>query len=419
MNTNQRNVFRRILYCLVFSLIIVCFEKSDIALASSATVGFEIEEGEYMVGDQITVTLTVKTDANLGDFDGSIIYNSTVLEYVQGPSCIAGGDGMLRIEDMDASSSWNLRSYVMTFKAIDFGDCEFAFVDAPLAYEYESGNAMSVSATTKTISVLSLPEASDNAELAVLKLGKSELTPSFDSKVMEYSTIVDSTTTQLVLSAIPVDSKAKVSVEGNKNFEVGNNKVVITVTSEAGTSQQYIIQVVKEDRETVSLPVAKEESQKSDSDGSFRTSVEGGITLIHGGFEYTVVKETDGITIPDGYVKTSIKVNGNTIPVYQLAANAQDDYLLLVLQNQFGQTNLYRYDRFEKTIQRYTGDRVIIQGNPDEAELTISQLKRTYQNKLGKKNLVIVVLGGLLVVVVICLITLYLKTKEIRNDEFY
>ncbi len=415
MNLSQKKMRKLILrYFLIFSLILICFMNPDLVQASSATVGFEIEDAEYMVGDEITVVLNVNTDANLGDFEGNIVYNSAVLEYVQGPSCITGGYGMLRIEDVDASSSWNSRSYIMTFKAIEYGECEFTFLDTPLAYEFEDGEAMSVLATSKSISVIGAPTASSNADLSVIKINKFGLTPTFDASVTDYSVIVDSTTTQLILSAIPVDTKSKVEIDGNKDFEAGNNKVTITVTSEAGSKKQYVIQVVKQERPEVTLPVTQEDQQ-----WSFHALIKDGVTLLQGSYEYSIVTATDDIQIPDGYVKTSIRIDGYTVPVYQLSAKVEDDYLLLVLQNQFGQTNLYRYDRMEKTIQRYTGDRVIIQENSDNVEQEISKVSKSYKNKLGKKNLVIVILCGFILLLLVGLVRLYLKAKGIREDDFY
>lgn len=415
MNLSQKKMRKPVLrYFLIFSLILICFLNPDLVQASSATVGFEIENAEYMVGDEITVVLTVNTDANLGDFEGNIVYNSAVLEYVQGPSCITGGYGMLRIEDVDASSSWNSRSYIMTFKAIEYGECEFTFLDTPLAYEFDDGEAMSVLATSKSISVIGAPTASSNADLSVIKINKFGLTPTFDASVTDYSVIVDSTTTQLILSALPVDAKSKVEIDGNKDFEAGNNKVTITVTSEAGLKKQYVIQVVKQERPEVTLPVTQEDQQ-----WSFHASIKDGVTLLQGSYEYSIVTATDDIQIPDGYVKTSIRIDGYTVPVYQLSAKVEDDYLLLVLQNQFGQTNLYRYDRMEKTIQRYTGDRVIIQENSDNVEQEISKVSKSYENKLGKKNLVIVILCGFILLLLVGLVRLYLKAKGIREDDFY
>ena len=415
MNLSQKKMRKPVLrYFLIFSLILICFLNPDLVQASSATVGFEIEDAEYMVGDEITVVLSVNTDANLGDFEGNIVYNSAVLEYVQGPSCITGGYGMLRIEDVDASSSWNSRSYIMTFKAIEYGECEFTFLDTPLAYEFDDGEAMSVLATSKSISVIGAPTASSNADLSVIKINKFGLTPTFDASVTDYSVIVDSTTTQLILSALPVDAKSKVEIDGNKDFEAGNNKVTITVTSEAGLKKQYVIQVVKQERREVTLPVTQEDQQ-----WSFHASIKDGVTLLQGSYEYSIVTATDDIQIPDGYVKTSIRIDGYTVPVYQLSAKVEDDYLLLVLQNQFGQTNLYRYDRMEKTIQRYTGDRVIIQENSDNVEQEISKVSKSYENKLGKKNLVIVILCGFILLLLVGLVRLYLKAKGIREDDFY
>lgn len=384
-----------------------------IASAASATVGFEMNETDITVGERFFVTLTVQTDATLGDFEGNILYNSAVLEYVDGPTCIAGGDGMLRVEDIGASSSLKTRSYIMTFKAIGYGDSEFGFVNSPEAYEYESGEMMSVSASSRTITVSAPATASANSELASIKISPSYLTPTFDPKVTEYSVIVDATTTRLVLSAVAQDAKAIVTIDGNKDFQFGNNDVKLTVTSESGESKIYTIHVQKEENKV------EEETDSSTEPWLFHATVKNGMTVIQGSYEYTVVVADETISIPSDYVKTSIKIDGCTIPVYQLKADVEDDYLLLILQNQYGQNNLYRYDRLEKTIQRYTGDRVIIQENDDNTEFKISQLKKDYEHKLGTKNFIIVILIGFGVILLVSIVVLLLKLRNNQDDDFY
>jgi hypothetical protein len=387
--------------------------RKNHAVAASATVGFEVSEPIILVGDQFTISLTIDTDNYLGDFEGNISYDSSMIEYLSGPSCVAGGDGILRIEDTEASSSWNERNYVLTFEAIGIGDCELSLVGAPVAYDYESQEPMSLSSTSKVIQISAPKSASTNVELADLKIRPSSLTPSFDSSVTEYSTIVDSTTTRLIISAISQDSNAKVEIEGNQDFIIGSNDVRIIVVSEAGTKKEYTIHVVKEDEAL--LTVTPDESKEEQY--TIHASLVDGVTVLKGTYTYNVVISEEGILIPKGYEKTSIKIDGYTVPVYQLSGNVEDDYLLLILQNQFGQANLYRYDRIEKSIQRYTGDRVIIQNATDNSELELTNQKKEYEHQLGQKNLLVVVLAGFSVVLLIGIISLFLKTRYHNDDD--
>jgi hypothetical protein len=397
-------------------LIIVVFVTSVVGeknvFAASASVGFEVSEPNIVVGDQFTISLTIDTDTYLGDFEGNISYDSSIIEYLAGPSCIAGGDGMLRIQDTVTEGSWETRSYVMTFEAVGMGDCELSLIGSPVAYDFDTQDPMSVSSSSKIVQITAPKTASDNANLSNLKISPSTLTPTFDPEVLEYSTIVDSTVTNLVISAETQDEKAVVGIEGNKDFIVGNNTVKIDVVAENGSKKEYTIQVVKEDVAATPTDTATEGEEFT-----VHANLEGGSTFISGNFAYTVASSEEGITIPAGYVKTSIKIDGFTVPVYQLEANMEDDYLLVVLQNQFGQTNLYRYDRFEKTIQRYTGDRVIIQEHTDNTELDLEKQKKEYENQLGQKNLIVFILAGVSILLLVGLISLFIKTKFHTDDD--
>lgn len=405
---------KKVLYkiLIIITAVTISLVAKNHALAASATVGFEPSEPNVLVGDQFTISVTIETDSTLGDFEGNISYDSTKIEYLSGPSCIAGGDGMLRIQDVNASSSWNTRSYVLTFEAIGIGDCELNLIGSPAAYEYENQEPMSISVTSKTITIAAPKTASSNADLVSMKISPSALTPSFEKGVVDYTTIVDSTTTRLVISAIPEDSKAVVEIVGNQDFVIGDNYVKVVVTAENGSKKEYNIHAVKED--TVALPESPVEEQEEKF--AIHASLENGTTILSGNYTYTVVISEEGITIPEGYIKTSIRIDGYTVPVYQLSAKIEDDYLLIILENQFGQRNLYRYDRVEKTIQRYTGDRVIIQDNTNDTELELAKQKRGYEQKIGQKNLLVVVLAGISIVLLIGIISLFLKTKY-HQDE--
>lgn len=397
-------------------LMVIVFVTSVVGaknvFAASASVGFEVSEPNIVVGDQFTISLNIDTDTYLGDFEGNISYDSSVIEYLSGPSCIAGGDGMLRIQDTVTEGTWDTRSYVMTFEAVGIGDCELSLIGAPVAYDFETLDPMSVSSASKIIQITAPKTASDNATLDNLKISPSTLTPSFNPEVLEYSVIVDSTTDNLVISAETQDENAIVEIQGNKDFIVGTNPVKVIVVAENGSKKEYTIQVVKED-----VAATPTDTETKEEEATIHANLEGGSTFLTGEYAYTVVTSEEGITIPEGYAKTSIKIDGITVPVYQLEENIEDDYLLVILQNQFGQTNLYRYDRFEKTIQRYTGDRVIVQEHTDNIEMDLEKQKKEYESQLGQKNLIVFVLSGVSVMLLIGIISLLIKTKYRSDDD--
>ena len=69
----------------------------------------------------------------------------------------------------------------------------------------------------------------------------------FNAKTTKYSLEVPYDTTSLTIKAVPNDSKATVSISGNKDFKVGENTVNIKVTAEDGTIKVYTITVTREE----------------------------------------------------------------------------------------------------------------------------------------------------------------------------
>lgn len=294
---------RKILIFLIGAVLFVTIQTK--VFAASATIRFEIEKSEIELNEQVIVSLTIDSDSDLGDFEGNITYNSQILEYIEGPACVSGGDGMLHVEDMDASVSHHTRSYVMTFQAIGAGECEFGFAYAPLAFEYETNEAMSVSATSMVVRVEPPATASANANLSDLKIHPSSLTPSFDSAVTEYSVMVESSVEQLIISAIPQDINATVTVTGNENFQLGNNEVEIIVMAESGTTKVYKIHVQKMEG-TLQPEPTQQVQQAALADNKVDVTSEDGVILLIGQYKYTVLNNIEGITIPEGDRKSVV-----------------------------------------------------------------------------------------------------------------
>lgn len=86
---------------------------------------------------------------------------------------------------------------------------------------------------------------SSEASLKELLVAEGEISPEFSSNVTEYKLNVPNEITTLNITATPTDNKAKVTIEGNENFVVGENKVIIKVIAEDGTTKEYFINVTR------------------------------------------------------------------------------------------------------------------------------------------------------------------------------
>lgn len=86
---------------------------------------------------------------------------------------------------------------------------------------------------------------SSEASLKELIIEQEGLMPEFSADVTEYTINVPNEITALNITATPTDTKATVTIEGNENFVVGENKVIIKVVAEDGTTKEYVINVIR------------------------------------------------------------------------------------------------------------------------------------------------------------------------------
>ncbi|WP_312372730.1 cadherin-like beta sandwich domain-containing protein, partial [Lachnoclostridium sp.] len=379
--------------CLLLGFLLMNIPSIN-SMAASATIKIEVPNDEVDKGEEFKITIVIASDSILGDFEGYLSYNAEIIEFISGPSCVSGGNGMLRFMDTNASSSDGERRYVLRFKALEVGNCQLLMTGNPIAYEFETGDPMSVSAYSGSVTIRAKEAASKNTNLAMLKVSPGTLTPSFKSTVKEYSIMVGPETEKIIISAIPEDTAATVGISGNDALKIGNNTIVITVTAQSGNTDEYRIQVLKEE----SNQQVEEIPNEGGDSPNLKAVRDAGKTTIFGQFKYTVVSDDSNIIIPKGYVKSSILVDGCTIPIYQKKDSLKEDYLLMILENQFGNTSLYRYDRTEKTIQLYTEQSIT--EREDISPVTSNNLelkvqKKEFEEKISQLTIVIIVLCGI------------------------
>ncbi len=419
-------------------LLVACIPAENV-MASSASIEFSADFETVRVDDVFEVTLTLSADIVPGQFEGYISYNDDVLEYVTGPNVIAGGEGILKLNDLEPDARYNVRKYVLFFKAIGIGSSDIAMRGTPEVYEAEMGFLMSVSSAPITIKVQASAKASSDASIAALKITPGTLTPAFSPEIYEYSVKVPYETTDLLVSAAANHPAATVKIEGNTDLDVGQNRVLILVTAEDGTVNKYVIYAARETAaETgnsgqggTDTPTPTENPADADPNGKGGTSSnpvntnnegvyfyavdEGGAVILNAGARYTIEKPDDSIKIPDGYFKTSILISGHTVTAYSPTEDLSSDFLLLVLSWNGGAPELYSFDRVEKTIQRYSsakggntiGNTVSGYSTLDEQELVAG-----YEKSLSSLTLVIAILSGLCMLLLILTIRMALKSRK-------
>lgn len=407
-------------------LLIFPFIPSVVCQAGSASITLSTKEETVTAGDELIVNIELSSEDLLGDFEAYITYNSDVLEFESEASFIAGGEGLLKLTDTNVASADNNRKYAMKFKAKAIGNSEIAIKDKSAVYDYESGSAMSLSSNHLNISVEAEKTASDNNNLKSLKVNPGTLSPEFDKDTAKYSVTVNSDVEKLIVSTITEDKNANVTLDGNENLKVGENKIVIKVKAESGDVKEYIINVTREEEknnETNEINEEDETDNINDSEtseynnnvdavaliGKVSVTKDGENLYLTNGFKYQIMDPGESVEIPEGYTQTTIILDGTTVTAYTLENDLDNDFILLYAENGEGEASFYQYDRKEGTIQRYvknnTGDNKVVFSN----EMMNSN---EYKNKLLAMGIVIAVLGSVCIIMSVVLIRIFLKNKE-------
>lgn len=396
--------------------ILICINcRSITAYAASAGISFTTDVQEVEAGTEFTVVLEITADTTVGDFEAFFTYDSELAEYSYGPSCITGGDGYLKVSDLGASPSVRLRSYVMTFRALKYGICHFEISGIPVVYEYENGNSMSVMSEPFYLQITAPKNASDNARIDTLRISPGTLTPEFDPEITEYEVELGNDAQRLIVSAVPQDMAASVSISGNENLSYGENNVSIAVTAENGTIKTYHILAIRQ-QEAVQTPEPTKEpaAEPPEEKPSLFLEHENG-TLLCGSYRYRLADLT-GIVLPEGYEAGSLLIDGEAVPVYM--SSASKEYCLIVLENEAGEKGLYRFDRTEYTIQRYSPDVITIRDSSLESRQLEELLERTkeYEKNKNKMSILTGVLGAAAALFGVLCIRLFLRGRG-YDDE--
>lgn len=374
--------------------------------AASAKVDLTSDNTQVTVGDSVNVYIKIDSETTFGDFEANLMYDDAILEYQGGASVISGGNGLLRILDQGVTEAESSRKYALTFKALKVGDSRISFSDKVMVYN-EAGNEMPVSSDELTIHVKAKATASADTRLESLITRPTDITPSFDKSIYEYSVNVSNDTMKLIITAIPEDNNSIVSVKGNDNLKEGENKVIVSVLAESGNVIEYTINVYRElsselpaGTDPTAAPVPSQEPAELVESGN-------DIYLNINGRYKILIPESD-LPIPEGYVQSTRVLSDITVTDYVPVEAPNSDLVLIYAENQDGEKGFYRYDIREKTIQRY----VAPSDSPAKAEQADS-----YRLNLNRAAVIIAALGALCALLIAAVIWLYRRLRHYRRED--
>ena len=178
----------------------------------------------------------------------------------------------------------------------------------------EAGNTVNLSGT-KTVTVKEKAPDSKINTLSSLKVDGFELSPQFDSDVLEYSVVVPPNTTKINISATKKDSTSTVSGTGEFEVTEGDNQFKVDVKAQNGDLRTYTINVSVTDENPIKVSVDNE--------------------------DYTILKTSRNLEIPSLYSETTCDIDGTSIPCF---VNENTNITLVALKNAYGVTNFFIYE---------------------------------------------------------------------------
>jgi len=418
----MRNKIRTFMGAFLLCLLVGSIYEADLCKAASAEIDISSDMTEFTVGEDVLVYITISSDDLFGDFEAYLTYDDTILEYRAGASSITGNSGILKISDIDVSDGSNTRKYALKFEALKIGNCQITFNERAMVYDYESGSEMSVSSNVLSVGVKATQTASSNTNLITLKTSPAALEPSFDPTVYHYSANVESEVENLIVSAVPEDAKATVSMSGNNFLQEGKNKVIVTVLAESGAVIEYTIDVLRSPKIEDTTDTEEEDTviggDLSTKHGSIEVVREDGLYYVIYGGKYQITQPDSNVMIPDGYIKTQIIVSDVSITAYSLKDDLENDFLLIYAMNELGEVGFYQYDRKERTIQRFVPEATNSYDNVTTSDPTEIIQSEEYQSNLNRAAIIIALLSVLSVLLIVILIRLFVKLKGYKADDF-
>lgn len=178
---------------------------------------------------------------------------------------------------------------------------------------------------------------SSDATVAILKVRESAITPEFNQNITDYTCYVERSVEEVQISVTTTNLWAAVVIEGTQQLKIGENIVTVDVTAQDGVSHmRYTIHVIR---------------KESDIPDNASLIDKNGIT-------YTFLDSPEDLNVPDGFVQTTVYINGYSVPAYVKDGVSS---VLIYLFDGTQSPGLYFYNSTTKTILPYDPENTIIE----------------------------------------------------------
>ncbi|MBE6154856.1 MAG: cadherin-like beta sandwich domain-containing protein [Firmicutes bacterium] len=300
---------------LIITIILSLIISPSIVNASSGSIKISSSSSRVIVGNTVTVTVTLSSNSALGAWEFDVNYDSSYLKLT---SSNAENNGTYFVNAGDGSSK--TKTYTLKFRALKSGVTNIT-VGSYDVYAFDK-SSMSISKSNSKITLMTQAELeatySKDNNLKKLVVEGYELDKEFSKDTLEYTVNVPTGTTSVKVIATEQDSKASVSGDGIIEVTEGLNTIPITVTAQNGSEKTYTLTVNVEDLNPIEVKVGNE--------------------------TYTIIKNKALLTAPATFTESTVKISEFDIPTF---VNKSANLTLVGLKDKLGNIKLFVYENNE------------------------------------------------------------------------
>ena len=276
-----------------------------IAYADNTTISLDTNKQNIKEGDTITVSVNIKSNTNLGEYEYTLDYDNTKLKILK--------DNPYTIDKPDNDTKQEKKTY--KFKALKEGTTK---ITVKSYYVTDSkNNTLNPKINPVTIKITKNDNNNNSNYLSSLEVQGYHLSPSFTKDNTDYTLKVEDIS-KITIKATPESKNSKVKGTGTKKLDEGENKFEIVVTNSDNEELTYSILVTLTTKNKIKVKIENE--------------------------EYVLIQNFDSIDIPEGYKEKQITIGDNEITTLY---NETTKLTLIPLKDSNNKIKLFIYN--EKT----------------------------------------------------------------------
>lgn len=282
--------------------------------AASADIDLKASPTKASIGATVTVDVNINSSTAIGYYEYTLDYDHNKLELIEGKSYNA-----------EHANSNNVKSFNKEFKfKVKASSASKVSVKSYAISDYSGSENLSVTVNPVSINSSGSSDQSDNNYLSSLEIEGYSLEPSFSKNTNNYVLKIDDEIGSIKIKATPENKKSSVIGAGERNLKVGDNRIEITVTSESGKDKTYTIKVTLSEHNPIKVTIDEK--------------------------EYTVMRKIESYDNMKNYKLMKIKIEDQTV---EALYNDKTGFTLILLKDQNGKTDFYKYDEADKQYTKY------------------------------------------------------------------